>query len=110
LERVFATIDRKPQGKTCEAINGIAEEGAEITKDYKGNPAHDAGLLAAAQAAEHYEIARYGTLIAWAKELELDEAADLMEQNLEQEKAADEKLTRIAEGAVNKAAEARQAA
>jgi ferritin-like metal-binding protein YciE len=69
LEQVFAAIDKKPQGKTCDAIVGITDEGAEIMKEYKGSPALDAGLLAAAQAVEHYEISRYGTLIAWAEEL-----------------------------------------
>ena len=72
LEQVFAAIDKKPQGKTCAAIVGITEEGAEIMKEYKGSPALDAGLLAAAQAVEHYEISRYGTLIAWAEELGLE--------------------------------------
>ena len=71
--KVFAVIDKKPQGKTCEAIVGITEEGAEIMKEYKGSPALDAGLLAAAQAVEHYEISRYGTLRTWAEELGLDE-------------------------------------
>src|SRR6187402_2687937 len=68
LDQVFAMIEKKPQGKTCEAINGIIDEGAEIMEEYKGSPALDAGLLAAAQAVEHYEISRYGTLIAWAEE------------------------------------------
>ncbi len=74
LEQVFAAIDKKPQGKTCAAIVGITDEGAEIMQEYKGSPALDAGLLAAAQAVEHYEISRYGTLIAWAEELGLDDA------------------------------------
>jgi len=79
LEQVFATIDKKPQGKTCAAIMGITEEGAEIMKEYKGSPALDAGLLAAAQAVEHYEISRYGTLIAWAEELGLEDAVPLLQ-------------------------------
>src|SRR5579871_1795512 len=66
VEKVFATIDETPRGKTCDAILGIIEEGQEIMKEYKGTPALDAGLLAAAQAVEHYEIARYGTLKTWA--------------------------------------------
>jgi ferritin-like metal-binding protein YciE len=74
LERVFAIIDKKPQGKTCDAIIGLTEEGAEIMKEYKGSPALDAGLLAAAQSVEHYEISRYGTLRAWAEELGLTDA------------------------------------
>jgi ferritin-like metal-binding protein YciE len=71
LEQVFAAIKQKPQGKTCAAIMGITDEGAEIIQDYKGSPALDAGLLAAAQAVEHYEISRYGTLRTWAAELGL---------------------------------------
>src|SRR5665647_1097492 len=71
LEKVFAAIDKKPQGKTCAAIVGITDEGAEIMEEYKGSPALDAGLLAAAQAVEHYEISRYGTLRTWAQELGL---------------------------------------
>src|SRR3984893_9729081 len=69
LEQVFAIIGAKPRGKTCAAIVGITDEGTEITEEYKGSPALDAGLLAAAQAVEHYEISRYGTLRAWAEEL-----------------------------------------
>ena len=90
LEQVFAAIDKKPQAKTCNAIVGITEEGAEIMKEYKGSPALDAGLLAAAQAVEHYEISRYGTLIAWAEELGLEDAVSLLEETLEEEKATDE--------------------
>src|SRR3954469_19920719 len=96
LEQVFAAIDKKPQGKTCDAIVGITEEGAEIMKEYKGSPALDAGLLAAAQTVEHYEISRYGTLIAWAEELGLEDAVSLLQQTLEEEKSADETLTDIA--------------
>ena len=90
LEKVFAVIEKKPQGKTCAAIVGITDEGAEIMKDYKGSPALDAGLLGAAQAVEHYEISRYGTLIAWAEELGLDDAVSLLEETLEEEEATDE--------------------
>jgi ferritin-like metal-binding protein YciE len=106
LERVFATIDKKPQGKTCDAIVGITDEGAEIIKEYKGSPALDAGILAAAQAVEHYEISRYGTLKTWALELGLNDAAELLEQTLAEEKATDEALTKLAEEAVNQEAEA----
>jgi ferritin-like metal-binding protein YciE len=106
LEKVFATIDKKPQGKTCDAIVGITDEGAEIMKEYKGAPSLDAGLLAAAQAVEHYEISRYGTLKAWAEKLGLDDAAELLAETLEEEKATDEALTEIAESAVNAEAEA----
>ncbi|MFZ3239502.1 MAG: DUF892 family protein [Pseudolabrys sp.] len=106
LERVFATIDKKPQGKTCDGIVGITDEGADIMKEYKGSPALDAGLLAAAQAVEHYEISRYGTLRTWAQELGLSDAARLLEQTLMEEKETDALLTDIAEKAVNQEAEA----
>ncbi|HVV78248.1 MAG TPA: DUF892 family protein [Pseudolabrys sp.] len=106
LEKVFASIDKKPQGKTCDAIVGITDEGAEIMEDYKGSPALDAGLLAAAQAVEHYEISRYGTLKTWARELGLDNAVRLLDQTLQEEKKTDATLTEIAETAVNQEAEA----
>ena len=106
LEQVFAGIDKKPQGKTCAAIIGITEEGAEIMQEYKGSPALDAGLLAAAQAVEHYEISRYGTLIAWAEELGLDDVVSLLRETLDEEEATDEALTEIAKTAVNQQAEA----
>jgi len=106
LEKVFGTIDKKPQAKTCDAIVGITDEGAEIMKEYKGSPALDAGLLAAAQAVEHYEISRYGTLKAWAQELGLNDAVRLLDQTLEEEKRTDAALTKIAEAAVNRQAEA----
>ena len=106
LEQVFALIDKKAQGKTCDAIVGITEEGAEIMKDYKGSPALDAGLIAAAQAVEHYEISRYGTLRTWAEELGLNDAVSLLQETLSEEKAADEALTKIAESVVNQEAEA----
>jgi ferritin-like metal-binding protein YciE len=106
LEKVFAIIDKKPQAKTCDAIVGITDEGAEIMKEYKGSPALDAGLLAAAQAVEHYEISRYGTMKTWAQELGLDEAARLLDQTLLEEKKTDEALTEIAKTAVNQRAEA----
>src|ERR1022692_5034758 len=97
LEKVFAIIDKKPQAKTCDAIVGITDEGAEIMKEYKGSPALDAGLLAAAQAVEHYEISRYGTLRTWAQELGLNEGVRLLDQTLEEEKMTDATLTKIAE-------------
>jgi ferritin-like metal-binding protein YciE len=106
LEQVFALIDKKAQGKTCDAIIGITDEGAEIMKDYKGSPALDAGLIAAAQAVEHYEISRYGTLRTWAEELGLNDAATLLQETLDEEKATDEALTKIAESVVNQEAEA----
>jgi ferritin-like metal-binding protein YciE len=106
LEKVFAAIDKKPQGKTCDAIVGITDEGAEIMKEYKGSPALDAGLLAAAQAVEHYEISRYGTLRTWASELGLNDAVSLLQQTLDEEKKTDATLTEIAERVVNQEAEA----
>jgi ferritin-like metal-binding protein YciE len=106
LDQVFAAIDKKPQGKTCAAIVGITDEGAEIMEEYKGSPALDAGLLAAAQAVEHYEISRYGTLIAWAEELGLDDAVELLEATLEEEEATDKALTEIAKTAINQQAQA----
>ena len=106
LEKVFAAIDKKPQAKTCDAIVGITEEGAEIMKEYKGSPALDAGLLAAAQAVEHYEMSRYGTLKTWAGELGLDDVVRLLDQTLEEEKKTDAALTKIAETVVNQQAEA----
>jgi len=106
LEQVFAIIEEKPHGKTCAAILGITEEGAEIMEEYKGSPALDAGLLAAAQAVEHYEISRYGTLRTWAEELGLQDAADLLQETLDEEEATDEALTEIAKTAVNQEAEA----
>ena len=106
LEQVFAEIDKKPVGKTCDAIVGITDEGAEIMKEYKGSPALDAGLLAAAQAVEHYEISRYGTMKTWAKELGLTQSVKLLQATLDEEKATDQTLTKIAEGVVNQEAEA----
>ena len=106
LEKVFATIDKKPQAKTCDAIVGITDEGAEIMKEFKGSPALDAGLLGAAQAVEHYEMSRYGTLRTWAQELGLNDAVRLLDQTLEEEKKTDAALTKIAEAVVNQQAQA----
>ena len=105
LEQVFDLIGKKAQGKTCQAILGIVEEGQEIMKDYKNSPALDAGLLAGAQAVEHYEISRYGTLKSWANELGLEQAVGLLDETLQEEKATDAALTRIAETVVNQEAE-----
>jgi len=106
LEQVFDQIDQKPQGKTCDAILGIIDEGQEVMKEYKGKAALDAGLLAAAQAVEHYEIARYGTLKTWADELGLDQAVKLLDATLAEEKTTDQALTALAESEVNLHAEA----
>ena len=106
LEKVFEAIDERPRGKTCDAIMGIIEEGQEVMKEFKGTPALDAGLLAAAQAVEHYEIARYGTLKTWATELGLSQAVKLLEATLEEEKKTDETLSQLAEREVNQHARA----
>ncbi|MCO5731737.1 ferritin-like domain-containing protein [Rhizobium sp. SSA_523] len=104
LQQVFELIGKRARGKTCAAIEGIIEEGEEIMEEFKGTPALDAGLLAAAQAVEHYEISRYGTLRAWAKQLGMKEAVTLLEQTLAEEEQTDEKLTGLAENTVNAAA------
>ena len=109
LEQVFELIDQKPQGKKCAAIEGILEEGQEIIKEYKGSPALDAGLLSAAQAVEHYEISRYGTLRTWAEELGLDDAAKLLQETLDEEEATDQALTELAEAVVNQEAQSEAA-
>jgi ferritin-like metal-binding protein YciE len=104
LEKVFDLIDRPARAKTCDAILGIVDEGKEIMEEFGDSPALDAGLLAGAQAVEHYEISRYGTLRTWAAELGLNDAARLLDQTLTEEKKTDELLTKLAEGAVNLAA------
>lgn len=104
LEQVFEIIGKKPQAKTCPAIDGILEEGSEIMEEYKDNPALDAGLLAAAQAVEHYEISRYGTLKRWATVLGLKNAAKLLDETLQQESKTDESLTKLADSEVNEEA------
>jgi ferritin-like metal-binding protein YciE len=101
---VFEMLGKAPRGKTCDAIEGILAEGEEIMDEFKGSPALDAGLISAAQAVEHYEITRYGTLKRWAQELGLQDAADLLAQTLEEESETDEKLTQLAESGVNAAA------
>jgi len=106
LEQVFEDLDETPRGKTCDAILGIIAEGQEVMKEFKGMPALDAGLLAAAQAVEHYEIARYGTLKTWAAELGLTQSATLLETTLGEEKKTDEALTELAQSGVNQHAEA----
>ena len=106
LQQVFETIGKRAQGKTCAAMDGIAEEAEEVMEEYKGAPALDAGLLAAAQANEHYEIARYGTLASWARQLGNEEAARLLGETLEEEKRTDEILTGLAESVLNAAAQA----
>lgn len=101
LQKVFEIIGKPARGKTCPAIDGIIEEGEDVMAAFKGTPALDAGLIAAAQAVEHYEIARYGTLRQWATQLGVKEAVSLLEQSLEEESSTDELLTEIAENEVN---------
>ena len=101
LEQVFEMMGKRPQGKTCEAMQGILAEGEEVMEDFADSEALDAGLLAAAQAVEHYEITRYGTLRSWASQLGMNDAARLLEQTLAEEKKTDELLTRLAEQALN---------
>ena len=104
LEQVFEALGKRAQGKTCEAIQGIIEEGKEIMEDFADSDALDAGLIAAGQAVEHYEISRYGTLRTWAQELGMQDAADLLEETLEEEKKTDKLLSELAEARVNQKA------
>src|SRR6195952_398869 len=106
LEGVFKILGKPARAKTCEAIMGITKEGTEIMTEYKGMPALDAGLLAAGQAVEHYEISRYGTLRTWAEELGMADAVKLLDATLAEEKATDAALTTLAKSVVNIEAEA----
>ena len=101
LEKVFKIIDQKAVGVPCEAIKGILKEGDEVADEFKGGKALDAGLIAAAQAVEHYEMARYGALRTWAEELGLDDAATLLQETLTEEEETDKALTKLAETKVN---------
>jgi ferritin-like metal-binding protein YciE len=101
LVQVFEIIGKPARGKTCEAIQGIIAESEEIIEEFKGSAALDAGLISAAQAVEHYEIARYGTLIAWAKQLGLKDAIPLLQASLAEEEATDKKLTQLAQTSAN---------
>ena len=104
LSQVFEILGEEPKGKQCPAIDGILEEGEEILSEYEGEAAIDAGLIAAAQAVEHYEIARYGTLVSWATLLGLTDVAELLQETLDEETATDEALTELADGGINEAA------
>jgi ferritin-like metal-binding protein YciE len=106
LEQVFASLEEKPRGKHCDGIAGIIEEGKNVLDEDIEESAIDACLIAAGQRAEHYEIAAYGSLVAWARAMEHTEVADLLEETLQEEKAADEKLTSLAEGGINEEAAA----
>jgi ferritin-like metal-binding protein YciE len=106
LEEVFASLDEKVQGKHCDGIAGIIEEGKNVMEEDFDEATMDACLIAGGQRAEHYEMAAYGSLVAWAQAMGHEEAAELLQANLDEEKAADEKLTSIAEGGVNEQAAA----
>lgn len=106
LMQVFEMMEKPARGKTCDAIEGIIAEGEEIMDEFKGTVALDAGLISSAQAVEHYEITRYGTLARWAKELGMNDAAKLLEQTLQEESATDQELTGLAESSVNQKAKA----
>lgn len=105
LQQVFEIIGKRAQGKTCEAIQGIIAEGEEIIEEFKGTVALDAGLISSAQAVEHYEIARYGTLKSWAQQLGYKDAVPLLDATLKEESQTDESLSKLAETAVNAAAQ-----
>jgi len=104
LEEVFGSLDEKVRGKHCDGIAGIIDEGKNVMEEDFDEATMDACLIAAGQRAEHYEMAAYGTLVAWARAMGHDEAADLLQQTLDEEKAADEKLSSLAEGGVNQEA------
>jgi ferritin-like metal-binding protein YciE len=106
LEQVFKLVGSAARGKKCDAIEGILAEAKEHMDEIEDPQVLDAGMIGSAQAVEHYEITRYGTLISWAKQLGQDDVVDLLDENLQQEKHADELLTQIAEGAVNRKAAA----
>ncbi|MEO5323307.1 ferritin-like domain-containing protein [Mesorhizobium sp. CC13] len=104
LEQVFEIIGKRVQGKTCPAIDGIIEEGEEILDEFKDTAAGDAGLISAAQAVEHYEITRYGTLRRWAEIMKLPDAAKLLGLTLAEEETTDKDLTKIADSSANRKA------
>jgi ferritin-like metal-binding protein YciE len=104
VEKIFEMSGERPKAKPCHAILGLVEEGEEVMKEFKGSEALDAGLLAAAQAVEHYEISRYGTLKSWAEQHGMRDVARLLDATLTEEKRTDDKLTEIAESDVNRMA------
>lgn len=105
LDKIFKMLGSKAEGKECPALKGLVEETEELMSEAKNPDVLDAGLIGCAQAVEHYEMARYGTLKAWAEQLEMDDAAELLEETLDEEKAADEKLSELAFGGLNEEAE-----
>ena len=108
LERIFDSLDEKPTGKKCKGIEGIIDEGDEMMKDAKDNDTRDAALIAAAQRVEHYEIAAYGTLRTYARQLGRDQDATLLQETLNEEGETDKRLTRLAESTINREAAARR--
>lgn len=106
LIQVFEIIGKSARGKTCDAIEGIIAEGEEIIEEFKDTPALDAGLISSAQAVEHYEITRYGTLKRWASELGLSDAAKLLDATLNEEAKTDSDLTKLADASANQRAKA----
>jgi ferritin-like metal-binding protein YciE len=105
LDQVFELLGERASGKKCPAVDGIIEEAEEVMKDAKDKTIRDAAMVAAAQSVEHYEISRYGTLVAWAEKMDMPQAAKLLEATLEEEKLTDEKLTELAESEINVAAD-----
>jgi ferritin-like metal-binding protein YciE len=101
LEKIFEQLGKPARGKKCDAIEGILDEGEEIMDEYTDTPALDAGLLAAAQAVEHYEISRYGTLKTWASKLGHGDAVKLLDETLAEEKKTDDALSKLAVSAIN---------
>ena len=106
LQQVFEILGKRAQGKTCDAIEGILAEGEEIMEEFKGTVALDAGLISSAQAVEHYEITRYGTLKRWAENLGMRDAAKLLDETLREESKTDVDLTKLADASVNRKAAA----
>ena len=106
LEQIFEILGKRASGKTCESIQGIIAEGTEVMEEFAESEALDAGIIAAAQAVEHYEMSRYGTLRTWAQQLGLQEAVPLIEETLEEEKKTDKLLTELAEAQANEKAAA----
>lgn len=110
LQQVFELMSKPPRGKTCDAIEGILAEGEDIMEEFKGTVALDAGLISSAQAVEHYEMTRYGTLKRWAQELGMKEAASLFDATLAEETKTDSDLTKLAESSANQRAKTKKAA
>ena len=104
LQKAFESLGKRARGQTCEAINGLIEEGEEVIEEVPQGPVRDAGILACAQAVEHYEMARYGTIVAWAKAVGADEVVTLMQETLEEEKKTDSLLNQLAQRSINREA------